>query len=201
MPLKPCQGCGKEVDTTAKACPHCGRPSPTGLSGAGVVGVLVAIGAGIWLYTSLGESKPSPADPATGAAQQPKSALLGLLEGKQPTPPAVAPAQQQQAGPPIRITAAQLHREYAANEVAADAKYKGRLLLVDGTIASIDKDFTDDIVLRLRTGDQFNSANATLDSADAREAAALRKGQRVTLLCRGGTRIIGSATLDKCRLQ
>jgi hypothetical protein len=28
MALKPCQGCGKQVDTTAKTCPGCGRPNP-----------------------------------------------------------------------------------------------------------------------------------------------------------------------------
>jgi hypothetical protein len=26
--LVPCQGCGREIDTTAKACPGCGRPDP-----------------------------------------------------------------------------------------------------------------------------------------------------------------------------
>jgi hypothetical protein len=29
MALRPCQGCGKQVDTTAAACPGCGRPKPT----------------------------------------------------------------------------------------------------------------------------------------------------------------------------
>lgn len=29
MALKPCQGCGREVDETAVACPGCGRPKPT----------------------------------------------------------------------------------------------------------------------------------------------------------------------------
>lgn len=29
MALKPCQGCGRQVDETAAACPGCGRPKPT----------------------------------------------------------------------------------------------------------------------------------------------------------------------------
>jgi hypothetical protein len=151
------------------------------------------------------ENPPTSGSASPGAApapaQQERSVLFRLLERQGAAPPAAAPAQQERGAPPIRITAAQLHREYDANEVAADAKYKGRQLLVDGSIASVDKDFADGIVLRLRSGDEFNSVNASLDSADTAQAANLRKGQRVTLLCRGGTRIIGSATLDACRLR
>jgi RNA polymerase subunit RPABC4/transcription elongation factor Spt4 len=28
--LKPCKECGREISTEAKACPHCGKTSPTG---------------------------------------------------------------------------------------------------------------------------------------------------------------------------
>lgn len=46
MALKPCQGCGKEVDTTAKTCPGCGRPNPAVSDAAKInriaSGVLVA---------------------------------------------------------------------------------------------------------------------------------------------------------------
>ena len=30
MGMKPCKECGKEVSTSAKKCPNCGKPSPTG---------------------------------------------------------------------------------------------------------------------------------------------------------------------------
>lgn len=53
MALKPCHGCNAQVDTTARICPHCGRPNPTAskklklVAGvlAGFVGLLVVIAA------------------------------------------------------------------------------------------------------------------------------------------------------------
>ena len=103
--------------------------------------------------------------------------------------------------PPIRITAVRLHQEYDDNEVAADAKYKGHTLLVDGSINSIDKDFLNHIVVHLRAGNEFTTVMATVDDADATKAAGLKKRQKIVLLCKGGTRIMDSATLDECRIQ
>lgn len=45
MALKPCKGCGKAVDTTAKACPGCGRPHPTTSSGLKAIVFVVLVGA------------------------------------------------------------------------------------------------------------------------------------------------------------
>jgi len=42
MPLRSCRGCGREVDTTAKSCPNCGRPHPTN-SGWGIGKIAVGI--------------------------------------------------------------------------------------------------------------------------------------------------------------
>jgi len=46
-----------------------------------------------------------------------------------PTPP-----------PAYTLSAAQLYSEYEANEVAADQKYEGKILRVQGTVAEIGKD-------------------------------------------------------------
>jgi hypothetical protein len=89
-----------------------------------------------------------------------------------PTPAALPPK-------PIAITAVQLHRAYSDNEVAADARYRGKSLLVDGVVDSIDKNFADDIVLHLRSGDSFNFVMATMKDSQASAAAELKKRQRV----------------------
>ena len=51
--------------------------------------------------------------------------------------------------PSIEITAKQLVKEYADNEVSADNKYKGKVLLVNGTIDDIGKDLVDDIYVAM----------------------------------------------------
>ena len=54
--------------------------------------------------------------------------------------------------PPIDINARTLFREYDANEVSADDSYKGKRLRVTGVCQrAIDKDFMDNIIVRLGT--------------------------------------------------
>jgi hypothetical protein len=101
---------------------------------------------------------------------------------------------------PVQITAAQLLREYQNNSISADAKYKGTLLLVAGSIGWVDRDFVDEIVLHLRTGDNSDSIMATVNDADIKKAVRLKNGESVVLLCKGKTRM-GSAALDDCRVQ
>jgi hypothetical protein len=96
------------------------------------------------------------------------------------------------------VDAVKLWKDYDANEVAADGIYKGKILQVTGTVASIDKDFLDDIVLHLKSPNQFENTMATLKKSETSKAAALSKGSKVTLLCKGKGRILGSPTLDDC---
>jgi hypothetical protein len=101
---------------------------------------------------------------------------------------------------PVQITAAQILREYQDNSGSADAKYRGTLLLVAGSIGWVDRDFVDEIVLHLRTGDDSVSVMATVSDADTKKAAHLMNGEHVVLLCKGKTRM-GSAALEDCRVQ
>jgi RNA polymerase subunit RPABC4/transcription elongation factor Spt4 len=45
MALRKCRECGREISTDAKACPHCGRRSPTGTSGStwGCLAIILVI--------------------------------------------------------------------------------------------------------------------------------------------------------------
>jgi hypothetical protein len=98
------------------------------------------------------------------------------------------------------VTAVQLFRDYHANEVSADSKYKGQQLLVTGRVAKIRKDFTDDIVLDLMTPNQFMSAMAQIQKQDHSAAANLKRGQEVVVLCKGQGLMLGSPMLENCRI-
>jgi hypothetical protein len=101
----------------------------------------------------------------------------------------------------IRLSAIELWDVYHANEVAADNQYKDRLLLVDGTVKSIDKDFMDNIVLHLRSRNEFMGTMAKVEDSEKSRAAALRKGQKVALECRGDGMVMGSPSLRSCVFQ
>ena len=100
--------------------------------------------------------------------------------------------------PSVEVSATALFNAYEANEVAADDRYKGKKLLVTGTLASVDKDFTDSVVLHLAGPNPFMHISATLDDDEKSKAARLSKGDKVTVLCEGRGRIVGSPVLGDC---
>jgi hypothetical protein len=180
MGLKPCVECKKEVSTSAKACPHCGKKNPTVGPGAKVVsGVIVALLA-LWICKAVATSADSeqssshPASLAPAAASAPRA-------------------------PSEHVDAVRLWQAYEANEVAADAAYKGKVLEVAGVVTGIDKDFLGNIIVNMRSPNQFMPTRATLVKSEERRAAELSKGDRVTLTCECRGRIVGSPSLDDCR--
>jgi len=101
----------------------------------------------------------------------------------------------------MSVTAPKLLSDYQANEVAADNIYKGKQLLVQGVVNSINKDFTDSIYLTLSTFNEFESVHADISNDYQSEAAALHRGQIITVRCEGGGMVIGSPVLRGCSIQ
>lgn len=99
---------------------------------------------------------------------------------------------------PVEITARQLHRDYEANEVAADVLYKGKRLLITGEVASIQTDLMDKPQVQLKAG----SVDQVMISGLSREeAGALGKGDTVLAACTGNGMILGSPMTRDCELQ
>jgi hypothetical protein len=90
----------------------------------------------------------------------------------------------------ISITAEQLYKEYEANEIAADPKYKNRTVKVSGTIRDIGKTIGDKPYLNLATG-TFTHQVMVLFPADKynEKLASYKKGDaiEVTGTCTGRT--------------
>jgi hypothetical protein len=122
-----------------------------------------------------------------------------------PGPPQAAPVAKPAAkapeAPALEVSAAQLYADYQANEVAADAKYKNKKLLVTGNVKEISKDAFGSPNLLLRTSNQFSSIMAGFSRANEGQLVSLAKGQKVTIRCLGGTMIIGSPTLKDCSVE
>lgn len=115
-----------------------------------------------------------------------------------PQPAAPRPAPSETA---MRVNAIALWQQYDANEVAADNQFKDRLLLVQGTVDAVDKDFLDRAIIRLKSPNPFMTTLATLKESSKGAAASARKGQAIALLCRGAGRILGAPTLSDCELR
>jgi PBP1b-binding outer membrane lipoprotein LpoB len=136
-------------------------------------------------------SKTERTEKPTVAAVETSAAPVKAKKPAKPEPPKVD----------AMLTAAKLHKEYNANEVRADSKYKGKRLAVAGRVESIDKDFMGDIVLKLKAGNGFlDTVSADLLDAEKSKAMDLSKGDKVFLLCTGGTMVMNMPTLRKCSM-
>src|SRR5690348_8474085 len=62
----------------------------------------------------------------------------------------------------VSVTAMELAKDYHANEVAADEKYKDKRLDVTGRVQSIDKDVFDNMVVHMATDNEFMAVMATM---------------------------------------
>jgi hypothetical protein len=184
MAMIRCAECKIDVSSEAKACPHCGKPvKHSGIAKKIGIGFLVLIG--LRIIASAGKSDHGST--MAVAATEPSM-----------TAQAAAPEQSTTA---IQISAMDLFREYDRNEVSADDAYKGKRLLVTGRVASINKNFVDDIVIDLSTGQMFADIRATVQDSQKSTAAGLSKRQEVTLLCRGAGKMLRSPVLGQCLIQ
>lgn len=98
------------------------------------------------------------------------------------------------------MSARNLIGDYKANEVSADASYKGRALVVTGLVDTIGKDILDTPYVTLNSGERisFPSIQCMASRGDT-EFASLRKGQeiRVVGICKGK---FGNVLLESCSI-
>lgn len=105
------------------------------------------------------------------------------------------------AEPRTKVDAATLFTEYAKNQIAADTKYKGHRLAVQGRVQGLYKDPWGKVVIVLESPDVFRGIRATLEDESQKAAAGLVRGVGVSLTCEGGERVIGSPTLTGCSID
>lgn len=177
MAMGMCNECGHAVSNDAATCPSCGKANPAGKGTT--VGRALVTGAALLLALLLAVVMCGKLS-SSGTAGGPMSVA--------------APS----AVPVVQVDAMTLWREYDANEVAADLKYKGQMLAVTGTVFSIDKNFADDIIVRLESPNSFRTIMATLHDSQVAAAARLTKGSNILMSCRGAGSIMGSPSLNDC---
>jgi hypothetical protein len=105
----------------------------------------------------------------------------------------------QGASSAIEVSASQLEVDYRTNEVSADAKYRGKVLRVTGTVDAIKKGISDDPYVTLKTGEMFNDVHANFE--DEGTLGTLHPGQRISVRCIGDNVIMGSPMLKRCVLE
>lgn len=136
-----------------------------------------------------------------GGGSQKPSVESTAASGPATAPPPAQNKAPEQAKPVHQTTAQQLARDYHDNEVAADEKMKGKVIEVSGSVQSIDKSFTDTIVIALRTGNEFMAARMDMDDSEKNEAMTLKRGAKVVIRCERMARIMGSPSGSDCKFK
>lgn len=87
--------------------------------------------------------------------------------------------------PLIVVSAREIASDYDDNEVAADQKYKGKILEVSGIVASIDSSVGDQAIMQLAGKKEIPFITALGNNDFNQYAKTLKEGQNVVLICEG----------------
>ena len=97
------------------------------------------------------------------------------------------------------VSSRTLWKAYDANEVAADAKYKDKKIMIKGQVTDISKDVFGNPTITL-PGDGSGMLNVICQMKDEAGVAELSKGQTVAVVGVVKGFVISSVTVDDCVL-
>lgn len=97
-----------------------------------------------------------------------------------------------------RTTAKALAELYDANEVAADDEIGGRKVEITGTVQEIAKNFTNDVIVRLESGNRFLPVMLSMEDSEKSKASKLKKGQKIVVTCEKMQLFVGTPSGSNC---
>jgi hypothetical protein len=102
----------------------------------------------------------------------------------------------EQAKPEVSVTASDYYDEYESNEVAADNKYKGKLLQITGRVSGVRKTLGS-VYIDLESSNPY--LFVACEMSDESAAASVSKGSQVTIIGSGAGKVV-YPQLEDCQL-
>ncbi|HSG30894.1 MAG TPA: hypothetical protein VLB82_05045 [Thermodesulfobacteriota bacterium] len=107
----------------------------------------------------------------------------------------------QSQSPAYTLTANQLYNEYKNNEVAADSKYKGKIVVVSGTVQDIGKDIMNEAYIVIGGTGLLDGVQCMFTKGQQSSVAKLSKGQQVKVKGEVSSLTLGVVLLFRCSVQ
>ncbi|WP_248762115.1 OB-fold putative lipoprotein [Pseudarthrobacter sp. SSS035] len=119
----------------------------------------------------------------SSATVAPAADASAAAPGAAPAPAATEAPAKAAAPEVVSVDAAQLLADFKGNEAAADAKYKGKVLQVTGSVDKVDTELLDkdQYIVRLDNGDQFSFLHVNCSDIAAAKAATIVPESAITV--------------------
>lgn len=192
--LVACLQCGNQVSPLCTVCPRCRAPRKAsgGVLITLLVGIVIPMLVAVALISHIANKDRAPGPtvaplaPATAAPARP-------IAPTAPLPATVEPD-------PVAVSAGQLYKDYGTNEVGADERYKGRVLLVTGIVGEIRKDLADEPYLTFLAAGGRERVRARFREGGATSLGRLSPNDVVAMRC-VGENWLGRPKLKDCVIQ
>lgn len=192
MPILSCPDCSKEMSDSALACPNCGRPNYNAPARVRSVGILLGIGIFLmplifaWFTLRKGHKKKAKIISFSWLVLS--LLIIGARDDENASGTASRTASSAKVAPEqvLEVSIRDILAAYENNEVAADIKYKGKLIQVTGIVGDIKKDILNNLYVTIGTRAQFEipKMQAFFDDSMSNQLGQLRKKQKLTVVCR-----------------
>lgn len=130
--------------------------------------------------------------------------LIGIFAGKPEKTVGTSGATATEAkteDPPVQVQAKTLAADYEENTVAADQKYKGKKLLITGSVTDINTGITGEPYIVLSSANPFMGPQLHFGKDALDQIAKVKKGAKITALCEGNGDIAKTPMNKDCVLQ
>ena len=190
MSMTYCSECGKEISSEATACPDCGNPQKSSIGTLLGIGILLVPIIFSWFTLRPGYRTRSRVIAFCWLFVV-IFAVISAEQSENPARPSSPQPAEVTSNPSLRdnimnVSAMQIVSEYDNNEIAADSQYKGKYVRISGVVNDIAKDILDNMYVTIGGGADFELrlVQAFFPAKYEGVLAELRKGSRITVVCR-----------------